>query len=102
MTEITVGELLAKCLQAEGIEMMFGIVDGSHIPFATQAPRYGIRHVNCRHEEGAVHLAEGYSRISRKPSVVIGSPGPGGANRRRKAASTRGAPGPRLRSATRR
>ena len=80
MTEITVGELLAKCLQAEGIEMMFGIVDGAHIPLTSQASRYGIRHINCRHEEGAVHLAEGYTRTSRKPSVVIGSPGPGGAN----------------------
>jgi acetolactate synthase-1/2/3 large subunit len=80
MTEITVGELLAQCLQAEGIEMMFGIIDGAHIPFTAQAPKYGIRHINCRHEEGAVHLAEGYTRISRKPSVVIGSPGPGGAN----------------------
>ncbi|MFC1996107.1 thiamine pyrophosphate-binding protein [Chloroflexota bacterium] len=80
MTEIMVGELLAKCLQAEGIEMMFGIIDGAHIPFATAAPKYGIRHINCRHEEGAVHIAEGYTRISRKPSVVIGSPGPGGAN----------------------
>lgn len=80
MTEITIGELLAQCLQAEGIEMMFGIIDGSHIPFAAQAPRYGIRHINCHHEEGAVHLAEGYSRISRGPSVVLASPGPGGAN----------------------
>ena len=80
MTEITVGELLVQCLQAEGIEMMFGIIDGAHIPFTSQASRYGIRHINCRHEEGAVHLAEGYSRTSRKPSVVIASPGPGGAN----------------------
>lgn len=80
MTKITVGELLAKCLQAEDIEMMFGIIDGAHIPFTSQAARYGIRHINCRHEEGAVHLAEGYTRIKRKPSVVIGSPGPGGAN----------------------
>ncbi|HNH06212.1 MAG TPA: thiamine pyrophosphate-binding protein, partial [Anaerolineales bacterium] len=80
MTEITVGELLAKCLQAEGIEMMFGIIDGAHIPFTVHAPKYGIRHINCRHEEGAVHLAEGYTRTNGKPSVVIGSPGPGGAN----------------------
>ena len=80
MTEITVGELLAKCLQAESIEMMFGIIDGAHIPFTVHASNYGIRHVNCRHEEGAVHLAEGYSRTNGKPSVVIGSPGPGGAN----------------------
>jgi len=80
MTEITVGELLARCLHAERIQMMFGIIDGSHIPFTAQAFRYGIRHINCHHEEGAVHLAEGYARISRKPAVVIGSPGPGGAN----------------------
>jgi len=80
MTEITVGELLAKCLQAEGIEMMFGIVDGAIIPFTSQVTKYGIRHINCRHEEGAVHLAEGYSRTNGKPSVVIASPGPGGAN----------------------
>ncbi len=80
MSEITIGELLAQCLQAEAVEMMFGIIDGAHIPFTAQAPRYGIRHVNCHHEEGAVHLAEGYTRISGKPSVVIGSPGPGGAN----------------------
>ncbi|MBV6450182.1 MAG: Acetolactate synthase isozyme 1 large subunit [Anaerolineales bacterium] len=80
MTEITVGELLARCLQAEGIEMMFGIIDGAHIPFSSRAGEYGIRHINCRHEEGAVHLAEGYTRTNGKPSVVIGSPGPGGAN----------------------
>lgn len=80
MTEITVGELLLECLRAEGIDAMFGIIDGSHIPFVAHTPRYGIRHINTRHEEGAVHLAEGYSRITGKPSVVIGSPGPGAAN----------------------
>lgn len=80
MSEITVGELLAQCLQAEDIDMMFGIIDGAHIPFVAHTPRYGIRHINCHHEEGAVHLAEGYTRISCKPSVVIGSPGPGAAN----------------------
>ena len=80
MTEITVGELLARCLKAEGIEMTFGIIDGSHIPFTSHAMRLGIRHINCRHEEGAVHIAEGCTRLSRKPVVAIGSPGPGGAN----------------------
>jgi acetolactate synthase-1/2/3 large subunit len=80
MSEITVGELLIQCLKAENVEMMFGIIDGSHIPFVVHAPRYGIRHVNCRHEEAAVHLAEGYTRIAHKPSVVFGSPGPGAAN----------------------
>ncbi len=80
MNEITVGELLMQCLKAENVELMCGIIDGSHIPFAMHAPRYGIRHINCRHEEAAVHIAEGYTRLARKPAVVFGSPGPGGAN----------------------
>ena len=80
MTEITAGELLIQCFKAENIEMLFGIIDGAHIPFVVHAPKYGIRHINCRHEEAAVHLAEGYARIAGKPSVVFGSPGPGGAN----------------------
>lgn len=80
MSEITVGELLMQCLQAEGVERMFGILDGASIPFLVHAPRYGIRHINGRHEEGAVHMAEGYARIAGKVGVVIGSPGPGAAN----------------------
>ncbi len=80
MAEITVGELLVRCLRAEGIDTTFGIIDGSHIPFVVAAAVHGIRHVNCHHEEGAVHIAEGYARISRQPSVVFGSPGPGAAN----------------------
>ncbi len=80
MAEITVGELLVQCLKAEAVDTIFGIIDGSHIPFVVHTARYGIRHINCRHEEAAVHLAEGYARIARKPSVAFGSPGPGGAN----------------------
>jgi len=80
VSEITAGELFVQCLKAENVEMMFGIIDGAHIPFVVHAEKYGIRHINCRHEEGAVHLAEGYSRITGKPSVVFGSPGPGSAN----------------------
>jgi acetolactate synthase-1/2/3 large subunit len=80
MAEITVGELLIRCLKAEAVETLFGIIDGSHVPFVVHAPRYGIRHLNARHEEGAVHLAEGYARLAGKPGVVFGSPGPGAAN----------------------
>ncbi|MGE5601631.1 MAG: thiamine pyrophosphate-binding protein [Nitrososphaerales archaeon] len=80
MGEIGVGELLMQCLRAEDVEMMFGIIDGAHIPFVVHGPRYGIRHINCRHEEAAAHVAEGYARMTGIPSVVIGSPGPGGAN----------------------
>lgn len=78
--EIRVAELLLQCLKAEGVDAMFGIVDGAHVPFVGLTPRYGIQYVNAHHEESAVHMAEGYTRISKKVSVVIGSPGPGGAN----------------------
>ncbi len=78
--EMRVAEVFLQCLKAEGVEAMFGIVDGAHIPFVGLTPRYGIKYVNAHHEESAVHMAEGYARISRKISAVIGSPGPGGAN----------------------
>lgn len=80
MSEITVGELVVRCLRAEGVELMTGIIDGAHIPIVAHTAKYGIRYVNARHEEAAVHLAEGYSRIARRPGVVIGNPGCGTGN----------------------
>lgn len=77
---ITVGELLVRCLQLEGVDFMCGIVDGAHIPFMRHLGQYGIRHVNTRHEEAATHIAEAYTRLTHRPAVVIGNPGPGGAN----------------------
>jgi len=80
MPEITVGELFMQCLQAEGVDMMVGIIDGAHIPLVVHAQRYGVRYVNAHHEEAATHIAEGYTRIAHKPAVALGNPGPGGAN----------------------
>lgn len=80
MAEITVGELLVRCLRAEGIELITGIIDGAHIPIVVHTAKYGIRYVNAHHEEAAVHVAEGWSRIARKPGVVIGNPGCGTGN----------------------
>ena len=80
MSEITVGELLVQCLKAEGVEMMTGIIDGAHIPIVVHTPKYGIRYINTRHEEAAVHVAEGYARIARRPGVVLGNPACGTGN----------------------
>ena len=80
MTKMTVGELLLRCLRAEGIAMMSGIIDGAHIPIVAKTPDYGIRYINAHHEEAAVHIAEGYARIARKPGVVLANPGCGTAN----------------------
>lgn len=80
MTRISVGELLVRSLRAEGIDLITGIIDGAHIPIVLHTERYGIRYVNAHHEEAAVHIAEGYARIARKPGVVIGNPGCGTGN----------------------
>ena len=80
MAEIGVGELLVRCLKAEGVEAMTGIIDGAHIPIVVHLPKYGIRYVNAHHEEAAVHIAEGYARIARKPGVVLGNPACGTGN----------------------
>jgi len=80
VAEITVGELLIRCLRAEGIELITGIIDGAHIPIVVHTAKYGIRYVNAHHEEAAVHIAEGYARIARKPGVVIGNPACGTGN----------------------
>jgi len=80
MTTITVGELLLRCLQAEGIELMAGIIDGAHIPIVARTPDYGIRYINTHHEEAAVHVAEGYARIARRPAVALANPACGTAN----------------------
>lgn len=80
MAEISVGELLVRCLRAEGVELVTGIIDGAHIPIVAHTEKYGIRYVNAHHEEAAVHVAEGYARIARKPGVVLGNPGCGTGN----------------------
>jgi acetolactate synthase-1/2/3 large subunit len=80
MAKITVGELLVRCLQAEGVTMMSGIIDGAHIPIVANTPKYGIRYINTHHEEAAVHVAEGYARIARKTGVVLGNPACGTGN----------------------
>ncbi|HNA37131.1 MAG TPA: thiamine pyrophosphate-binding protein, partial [Microthrixaceae bacterium] len=77
---ITVGELLVRALRMEGVDFMCGIVDGAHIPFVRHLDAHGIRYVNTRHEEAAAHIAEAYARLTHRPAVVIGNPGPGGAN----------------------
>jgi acetolactate synthase-1/2/3 large subunit len=80
MGQIAVAELLVKCFEAEGVEMVSGIIDGAHVPLIVQLDRHGIRYINAHHEEAAVHMAEGYARITRKPGVVIGNPACGTGN----------------------
>ncbi|MBI5652186.1 MAG: thiamine pyrophosphate-binding protein [Chloroflexi bacterium] len=80
MSEITGGELLLKCLHAEGVTTIFGVLDGSYNAFLTKLDAYGMRLIAPRHEAAAAHMAEAWSRVRGEPGVVIGGIGPGAAN----------------------
>lgn len=81
MESITGAEILVRCLKEEGIECMFGYPGGAvlHIYDALYAQDH-IKHVLVRHEQAAVHAAEGYARASGKPGVVLVTSGPGVTN----------------------
>jgi acetolactate synthase I/II/III large subunit len=66
----------------EGVEVMFGYVGGAIMPVYDALYDYTdkVHHVMVRHEQGAIHAAQGYARISRKPGVVIATSGPGATN----------------------
>ncbi|MBJ7458744.1 MAG: thiamine pyrophosphate-binding protein [Thermoleophilaceae bacterium] len=78
--EITGGKLLARALQAEGIEILFGLPSPEIDPLLAQLEDHGIRLFPMRHEAAAVHMAEGYYKTTGKVAAVLGNPGPGSAN----------------------
>jgi len=66
----------------EGVEVMFGYVGGAIMPVYDALYDYQdkLHHVMVRHEQGAIHAAQGYARIAKKPGVVIATSGPGATN----------------------
>jgi len=80
MTPITGGELLARCLAAEGIRFVFGLPSPEIDPLLAQLDEHGIRLVPVRHEAAGVHMAEGLYKATGEVAAVIGNPGPGSAN----------------------
>ncbi len=80
MTEITGGTLLARALQAEGIEFLFGLPSPEIDPLFAELEAHGIRLVPVRHEAAAVHMAEGLYKTTGKVAAVVGNPGPGSSN----------------------
>jgi acetolactate synthase-1/2/3 large subunit len=74
------GEYIAESLAAEGVEVAFGIIDGSYFGLYSQLAKHGIRLITPRHETSAVHMAGAYARMTGRLGVVIASNGPGVAN----------------------
>ncbi|MFN8222897.1 MAG: biosynthetic-type acetolactate synthase large subunit [Gaiellales bacterium] len=74
-------DAILRCLEAEGVEVMFGIPGGAIMPtYDAMARGTSIRHVLARHEQGAGHMAQGYARASGKVGVAIATSGPGATN----------------------
>lgn len=79
---ITGAEALVRSLIAEGVDTVFGYPGGAIMPVYDKLLDYTsqLRHILVRHEQGAIHAAEGYARVSNRPGVVIVTSGPGVAN----------------------
>ena len=73
-------DLLIKCLENQGVELIFGYPGGSVLPLYDSLYDESIPNILTRHEQGAVHAAEGYAKATGKPGVVIVTSGPGATN----------------------
>jgi acetolactate synthase-1/2/3 large subunit len=78
--EISGGEAVVKSLELLGVEYVFGIVSVHNLPIFEALDRSSITVIQSRHEQGAVHAADGYARASGRIGVAIASTGPGTAN----------------------
>jgi acetolactate synthase-1/2/3 large subunit len=78
---LTGAEIVIRCLKAEGVEFVFGYPGGAvlHIYDAIFKQK-DVKHILVRHEQGAVHAADGYARATGKPGVALVTSGPGVTN----------------------
>ena len=79
---ITGAEILLESLLAHGCDTVFGYPGGQIMPVYDKLYDYteSLRHILVRHEQGAIHAAQGYARIKHVPGVVLVTSGPGATN----------------------
>ncbi len=77
---IKAAEAMVKCLNQEGIKVVFGYPGAAICPFFDALYASDIHHVLVRHEANAGHAASGYARVTGKPAVCIATSGPGATN----------------------
>lgn len=80
--ELTGAQILMECLKREGVDVIFGYPGGAVIELFDEMSRHEdvLRPILVRHEQGAVHAADGYSRASGKTGVCLVTSGPGATN----------------------
>ncbi|MGE4545016.1 MAG: biosynthetic-type acetolactate synthase large subunit [Pedobacter sp.] len=76
----TGSQILLESLLLEGVDTVFGYPGGTVINIYNDLPDYPIKHILTRHEQAAVHAADGYARASGKVGVAIATSGPGATN----------------------
>jgi acetolactate synthase-1/2/3 large subunit len=81
VSRMTGADAVLRSLEAEGVEVVFGLPGGAILPIYDALARgTSVRHVLTRHEQGAGHMAEGYARASGRTGVVFATSGPGATN----------------------
>ena len=80
MSKITGAQAIVKCLQEEGVDTIFGFPGGVILDLYDELMDSKIRNLLVRHEQGAVHAADGYARASGKVGVALLTSGPGATN----------------------
>jgi len=78
--EMSGAQILMAVLQEQGVDTVFGFPGGAVIDIYDELVKTDIRHILVRHEQGAVHAADGYARASGRPGVCLVTSGPGATN----------------------
>ena len=76
----TGAQIVLDCLEAQEVDVVFGYPGGAILPLYDALPDSGLKHVLCRHEQGAALAADGYARSTGKTGVCIATSGPGVTN----------------------
>lgn len=78
---MTGAQILLESLKREGVDVIFGFPGGAVIDIYDQIPQYpSLKHVLVRHEQGAIHMADGYARATGRVGVCLVTSGPGATN----------------------
>ncbi len=78
--QLTGAEIVWATLEGEGVREVFGYPGGAILPVYDAMRKFPVRHILVRHEQGAVHMADGYARASGRVGVALATSGPGATN----------------------
>lgn len=78
--EMKAAAALLKSLEAEGVDVLFGYPGGASLYIYDALYQSPLKHILVRHEQGAIHAAQGYARVTGKVGVVLATSGPGATN----------------------